>query len=83
MNLEISPRDNDRTDRIGVPPSKGKNRPIIVKFVRYADRRLVFTNKNILKAKNMLITKSSIKIRMSALKRQEISLGMVVIGQQM
>ena len=82
MNLEIFPGDNDRTHRIGVP-SKGKNRPIIVKFVRYTDRRLVFTNKNRLKAKNMLITKSSIKIRMSALKRQEISLGTVVIGQQL
>ena len=33
MDLEISPGDIDRTHRIGVP-SKGKNRPIIVKFVR-------------------------------------------------
>ena len=82
MNLEIFPGDIDCTHRIGVP-SKGENRPIIVKFVRYTDRRLVITNKNRLKAKNMLITKSSIKIRMSALKRQEISLDIVVIGQQM
>ena len=44
MDLEISPGDIDRTHRIGVP-GKGKNRPIIVKFVRYMDRRRVFTNK--------------------------------------
>ena len=34
MDLEISPGDIDLTHRIGVP-SKGNNRPLIVKFVRY------------------------------------------------
>ena len=43
MDLDISPGDIDRTHRIGVP-TKGKNRPVIVKFVRYMDRRRVFTN---------------------------------------
>ena len=37
MDLEISPEDIDRTHRIGVP-SKGKNRTIIVKFVRQEAR---------------------------------------------
>ena len=32
MDLDISPRDIDRTHKIGVP-TKGKNRPIIVQFV--------------------------------------------------
>ena len=48
MDLEISPGDIDRTRvrvKIDSVPSKGKNRPIIVKFVRYMDRRRVFTNK--------------------------------------
>ena len=36
IDLDISPGDIDRTHRIGVP-SKGKNRPIIVKFVRYME----------------------------------------------
>ena len=36
MDLEISPGDIDRTHGIGVP-SKGKNRPIIIKFVRYME----------------------------------------------
>ena len=67
MDLEISLGDNDRTHRTGVP-SKGKNRPTIAKFVRYIDRRRVFTNKKRLKGKNISITKSLTKIRMSALK---------------
>ena len=67
MDFEISPGDIDRTHRIGVP-GKGKNRPIIIKFVKYMDRRRVFTNKKRLKEKNMSITVSLTKIRMSALK---------------
>ena len=50
MDLEISPGDIDRSHKIGVP-SNGKNRPIIVTFVRYMDRRRVFTNKKRLKGK--------------------------------
>lgn len=37
MDLQISPRDIDRTYRIGVP-NRGKNRPIIIKFVQFNDR---------------------------------------------
>ena len=51
MDLEISPGDIDRTHRIDVP-GKGKNRPMIVKFVRYMYRRRVFTNKKRLKGKD-------------------------------
>ena len=82
MDLDTAPRDIDRTHRIGIR-SKGKNRPIIVKFVRYMDRRRVFTNKKRLKRKNMSITESltnSNFIRMSALK--EASSDIVVFGQQ-
>ena len=75
MNLEISPGDIDRTHRIGVP-SNGKNRPITVKFVRYLKRRSVFTNKKRrLKGKNISITKSLTKIRMSALKEARNKFG--------
>ena len=79
MDLDTTPRDIDRTHRIGIR-SKGKNRPIIVKFVRYMDRRRVFTNKKRLKRKSMSITESLTKIRMSALK--EASSDIVVFGQQ-
>ena len=59
---------------IGVP-TKGKNRPIIIKFVRYMNRRQLFTNKKRLKGKNMSITDSLIKIRMSALKETRNKFG--------
>ena len=72
MDLEISPGDIDRTHKIGVP---SKGRPIIVKFVRYMDRRHVFTNKTRLKWKNMSITESLTKIRMSALKEARNKFG--------
>ena len=62
MDLEIFPGDIDRTRRVGVP-SKDKNRPIIVKFVRCMERRHVFTNKKRPKGKNMSITESLTKIR--------------------
>ena len=79
MDLDTTPRDIDRTHRIDIR-SKGKNRPIIVKFVRYMDRRRVFTNKKRLKRKDMSITESLTKIRMSAWK--EASSDIVVFGQQ-
>ena len=74
MGLDIFPGDINRTQRIGVP-SQGKNIPIIVKFVRYMDRRGVFTNKKRLKGKNMSTTESLTKIRMSALKEARNKFG--------
>ena len=74
MDLDISPGDIDRTHRIGVP-SKSRDRPIIIKFVRYMDRRSVFSNKKTLKGKNMSITESFNKIRMSTLKEARHEFG--------
>ena len=74
MDLDISPGDIDRTHRIGVP-TKGKNRPIIVRSVRYIDRRRIFTNKKRLKGKNMSINESLTKIKMSALKEARNKFG--------
>ena len=74
MDLDISPGDIDRTHRIGVP-SKGRNRPIIIKFVRYLDSRRVFTNKKRLNGKNISITESLTKIRMSAFKEARNKFG--------
>ena len=72
MDLDISP--GGHTHRIGVL-TKGKNRPIIVKFVRYMDRRHVFTNKKRLKGKNMSISESLTEIRISALKEARNKFG--------
>ena len=74
MDLDISPGDIDRTHKLGVP-NKGKNKPIIFKFVRYMDRRRVFTNKKRLKGMNMSITEILTKIRMSALREARNKFG--------
>ena len=52
MDLEISLGDIDHTHRTDVP-SKDKSGPIIVKLVRYLDKKRVFTNKKRLKGKNI------------------------------
>ena len=61
MNLDISPGDTDCTHRIGVL-NEDKNRPIIVKFVRYMDRRQVFTNKKRLTGQDITITKVQLEL---------------------
>lgn len=65
MDFEISSDDIDLSHKVGVP-SSGKNRPLIIKFIRYNDRRRIFTNKKILKGGNLSIT----KIRDEAIKKR-------------
>ena len=46
LDLELSDHNIDHANRIGTAiPTRTKRRLIIVKFVRYADRNKVFTNK--------------------------------------
>ena len=66
IDLQISPGDIDRTHRVEVPNSS-KSRSIIIKFVQYIDARQIFTNKKILKGKNLSITVSLTNIRMREL----------------
>ena len=66
LQEEINIEDLDRTHRIG-KVNNGKSRPIIVKFARYNVRKKVFHNKRKLKGKNMSITESLTKIRVSKL----------------
>ena len=68
MGLNISKTALDRSHRIGNPKTKKKSRPIIVKFVRYYDRRDVFVNKKCLKGKGKSITESLTAFRMQKLK---------------
>ena len=58
MGLNILKTALDRSHRIGNPKTKKKSRPIIVKFVRYYDRRDVFMNKKCLNGKGKSITES-------------------------
>ena len=53
MHIEILPNDLDRSHRIGNPKTKKKERPIIVKLLRY-----IFKNKKLLKGKVVSIKES-------------------------
>ena len=58
----------DRTHRIGVTKKKKKKfRPIIVKFVRYYDRKEVFSKKKYLKGRGISITESLTSFSMKKL----------------
>ena len=57
MDIDLSVNDIDRSHRIG-KPSPRKIRPIIIKFVRYNDRRKVFSNKKKLKESGISIKES-------------------------
>ena len=65
LELAITEVDIERTHRIGKPRDVSqKSRPIIVKFVRYNDRKNVFNRKKKLKEKNISITESLTATRM-------------------
>ena len=55
-DLELSDHNIDRTLRIrDVTPTRAKQRPIIVKFVKHTERNKVFTNKKSLKSSGISI----------------------------
>ena len=68
MDIDLSANDIDRSHRIG-KPSPQKIRPIIVKFVRYNDRRKAFSNKKKLKNSGVPITESLTARRMGELSK--------------
>ena len=67
MDIKITENDIDRTHRIGKPKNNGKPRPIILKFVRYNDRKKVFFSKKLLKVSGVSITESLTAFRMKKL----------------
>ena len=68
MNIKITVNDIDRTQRIGKPKNNGKSRPVIIKFVRYNDRKNTFSSKKLLKDSGVSITESLTACRMKKLK---------------
>ena len=46
MDIKILHSDIDRTHRIGKPKTKGKPRPLIIKFIWYNDRKRFFLVKS-------------------------------------
>ena len=69
IELSITEADIECADRIGKPRDAGqKLRPVIVKFVRYNDRKNVFNRKKKIKGKNAAITESLTATQMKKLK---------------
>ena len=69
FELAITEVDIEYTHRIGKPRDVGqKLRPIIVKFVRYNDRKNVFNRKKKLKGKNISIMQNLTATQMKKLK---------------
>ena len=76
LDLDITLWDLERTHRIGEPKkTRGKTRPIIVKFVQYNNRNRVFRNKDKLKGQKISITESLTKIRMDKLRQAKETYG--------
>ena len=68
LDLDINNRDINRTHRIGNPRNTDeKPRPIIIKFVRYNDRKKIFDSKKKLKKRKIAITESLMVMRMKKL----------------
>lgn len=66
LKLDLTGKDIERTHRLG-PRLPGKTRPIIVKFVSYKSRALVFSSKSRLKQSPLYITESLTKSRLDLL----------------
>ena len=67
MGETISIQDIDRTHRLTGKKPNGKSKPVIVKFVRYNTRNLIFKNKKKLKGSRISITENLTAKRMKKL----------------
>ena len=64
MDIKITHNDIDRKHRIQKPKTNSKLRPVIIKFVRYNDRKKVFSSKKLLRDSDVSVTKSLTSFRM-------------------
>ena len=64
IDIDIDVKDVDLTHWIGAK-TENNRRNIILKFVRYSERRKVFNSKKRLKGKNLSITEILTKLGMS------------------
>ena len=68
LEIDLTEIAIDRKHRIGDPKTKKRKvRPMIVKFVRYYDRKQVFSKEKLLKGKGISITESLTSFRMKKL----------------
>ena len=76
LDIELTQRDLDRTHRIGKNDKRSNRpRPVIVKFIRYNDRKKIFSKKKQLKNSGISITESLTKLRMSKLAKAREEFG--------
>ena len=64
MDIKITQNDIDRKHRIQKRKTNSKLRPVINKFVRYNDRKKVFSSKKLLRDSGVSVTKSLTSFRM-------------------
>lgn len=69
MGVSLEPYHIDRSHRVG--KTSENPRPIIVKFVSYAERRVVFTSKKKLKGSRITVREDLTKTRLDLLKTAE------------
>ena len=67
MDIKITDNDIDRKHGIEKPKNNGKPRPVIIKFVRYNDRKKVFSSKKLLKDSGVSIKESLTEFHMKKL----------------
>ena len=76
LDIELTQRDLDGTYRIGKNDKRSNRpRPVIVKFIRYNDRKKIFSKKKQLKNSGISITESLTKLRMSKLAKAREEFG--------
>ena len=72
LEIDLTEIAIDRKHRIGDPKTKKRKvRPMIVKFVRYYDRKQVFSKEKLLKGKGISITESLTSFRMKKLEEAQ------------
>ena len=84
MNQNIKPEDIDRSHRLGNPKIsiKGKPRPIIVKYVRYNTRNIIYRKKKVLKGKGISVTEILTAKRIKMLEKAKELHGFVNVWSQ-
>ena len=76
LDIELTQRDLDRTHRISKNDKrKNRPRPVIVKFIRYNNRKKIFSKKKQLKISGISIAESLTKLRMSKLSKAREEFG--------
>ena len=75
LNIKITDNDIDRIHRIGKSKNNGKLRPVIIKFVRYNDRKKIFSSKKLLKDAGVSIRESLTAFRMKKLNNARDTFG--------